>query len=71
MSHAWGEIKCIYSMVVGKSEGKRPLRRPSNWWEDNIKIDLDIEWDGVDWVRAQDTEKRWAVVKMIMNLQDP
>jgi hypothetical protein len=43
---------------VGKSEGKRPLRRPRRRWEDNIKIYLrEIGWGGMDWiVLAQDRE---------------
>jgi hypothetical protein len=28
-----------YSVLVGKAEGKRPLRRPRRGWVDNIKID--------------------------------
>jgi hypothetical protein len=36
-------------ILVGKSEGKRPLRRPRRKWMDNIKMDLrEIGWDGVD-----------------------
>jgi hypothetical protein len=27
-------------VLVGKPEGKRPLRRPRHKWEDNIKMDL-------------------------------
>jgi hypothetical protein len=27
-------------VLVGKSEGKRPLGRPRRRWEDNIKMDL-------------------------------
>jgi hypothetical protein len=27
-------------ILVGKSEGKRPLERPRCEWEDNIKMDL-------------------------------
>jgi hypothetical protein len=34
-----------YRISVGKSEGKRPLRRPIRRSEDNIKIDL--RYDGV------------------------
>jgi hypothetical protein len=26
--------------LVGRLEGKRPLRRPRHNWEDNIKLDL-------------------------------
>jgi hypothetical protein len=29
-----------YKILVGKPEGKRPLRRLRRVWEDNIKIDL-------------------------------
>jgi hypothetical protein len=29
-----------YKKLVGKPEGKRPLRRPRRRWEDNIKMDL-------------------------------
>jgi hypothetical protein len=29
-----------YSILVGKSEGKRPLGRLKSRWEGNIKIDL-------------------------------
>jgi len=35
----------------GKLEGKRPLVRPRNRWEDNIRMDLDeIGWEGLDWM---------------------
>jgi hypothetical protein len=27
-------------VLVGKPEGKRPLRRPRRRWEDNIKLNL-------------------------------
>jgi hypothetical protein len=29
-----------YSIVVGKPEGNRPLRRPRSRWKNNIKMDL-------------------------------
>jgi hypothetical protein len=35
--------------LVGKPEGKRPLRRLKSRWEDNIKTDLvEIRFGGVD-----------------------
>jgi hypothetical protein len=34
-----GEDRGVHR-VVGKSEGKRPFRRPRRRWEDNIKLDL-------------------------------
>jgi hypothetical protein len=30
----------IYRVLVWKTKGKRPLGRPRNRWEDNIKMDL-------------------------------
>jgi hypothetical protein len=30
----------VYSLLVGKPEGKRPLGRPRRRWVDNVKIDL-------------------------------
>ncbi|KAJ4425766.1 hypothetical protein ANN_27389 [Periplaneta americana] len=35
-----GESKNAYRMLVGRPEGKRPLRRPRRRWDDNIKMDL-------------------------------
>jgi hypothetical protein len=35
-----GERRGVYRVLLGKLEGKRPLRRPSCRWEDNIKMDL-------------------------------
>ena len=35
-----GDSRAIYSVLVGKSEGKGPLGRPKRRWEDNIYIDL-------------------------------
>ena len=34
------ERRGVYSVLVGKPEGKRPLGRPRRRWEDNIKMDL-------------------------------
>ena len=34
------ERRVIYRFLVGKPDGKTPLGRPRNRWEDNIKIDL-------------------------------
>jgi hypothetical protein len=35
-----GDERGVYRGLVGKPEGKRPLRRPRRRWEDNIKMDL-------------------------------
>jgi len=35
-----GEMKGIDRILMGKPEGKRPLRRPRHRWEENIKMDF-------------------------------
>jgi hypothetical protein len=54
-----GEDRGVHRMLVGKPEGKRPLRRPRRRWEDNIKIDLQEVGEGrEDWMElAQDRER--------------
>jgi hypothetical protein len=43
--------RSAYRILVGKPEGKRPLRRPRHRWVDNIKMDLrEIGWGGVGWI---------------------
>ena len=34
------EGRGVHKVLVGKPEGKRPLRRARRRWEDNIKMDL-------------------------------
>jgi hypothetical protein len=62
-----------YRIMVGKPEGKRPLRRPRRRWVDNIKMDLrGIGWGGVDWIDlAQDRDQWRALVNTVMNLRVP
>jgi hypothetical protein len=44
-----GEKRNAYRILVGMSEGKRPLGRPRRRWVDNIKINLrEIGWDRLD-----------------------
>jgi hypothetical protein len=43
------EIRNAYKILVGKSEGMRPLRKTRNGWEDNIRMNLrEIWWEGVN-----------------------
>jgi hypothetical protein len=40
-----GEERNVYKVLMGKSEGKRPLGRPRHRWEDGIRMDLrEIGW---------------------------
>ena len=58
---------------MGKPEGKRPLGRPRNMWEDNIKMDLqDVICGGMEWVDlAQDRDSWRGLENGVMNLRVP
>jgi len=48
-----GKRRGVCSVLVGKREGQRPLRRPRRRWENNIKMDLQKVrvWTGLIWLR--------------------
>jgi hypothetical protein len=47
-----GEGRSVYSVLIGKPEGKRPVGRPRRGWEDNIKLDLrEIRFNGANLIR--------------------
>ena len=68
-----GERRGIYRVLVGKSEGKRPLWRPRCTWEDNIKMDLqDVGCGGMDWMELAQDRDRWReLVNAVMNFRIP
>ncbi|KDR18535.1 hypothetical protein L798_07353 [Zootermopsis nevadensis] len=46
-----GERRNAYRVLVGKSEGKRLLKRPRDRWEDSIKMDFrEIGWHDMGWI---------------------
>jgi hypothetical protein len=67
-----GEKKHAYRILVGKLEGKRPLRRPRCKWED-IKTDLrEIGWGVMVWIHLNQDRDQWrALVNTVMNLWIP
>jgi hypothetical protein len=68
-----GEKRNVYRLLIGKSEGKRPLGRPRRRWRDNIKMDLlEIGVNVVDWIDLAQDWCRWrALVNSVMNFQVP
>ena len=68
-----GERRGVNRVLVGKSEGKRPLGRPRCRWEDNIKMNIqEVGCGGMDWIElAQDRDRRWAFLTAVMKLPVP
>jgi hypothetical protein len=61
-----------YNILVGKSEGRRPLGRPRRRWEDT-RMDLrEIGWEAVDLLHLAQDKDQWRVlVNKVMNLRVP
>jgi hypothetical protein len=68
-----GEGRDVYSVLVGRSEDKRPLGRLRRRWEDNIKMYLrEIGIDETNWIRLAQDRVQWRVcVSTVMNLRIP
>jgi hypothetical protein len=68
-----GERRGVHSVLVGKSEGKRPFGRPRRRWEYNLKLDLQEVGGGFgDWMELAQDRDRWrALVSTMMNLRVP
>ena len=65
------QSRSTYRVLVGKSEGNRPLGRPRRTWEDNVKMDLrEVGCDPGDWIYiAEDRDQGRAYVRAAMNLR--
>jgi hypothetical protein len=68
-----GGLRNTYRVLFGVPEGKGPLGRPRNGWEDNVEMDLsEIGWSGVDRIYLVQDRDQWkAVVNTVMNLPVP
>jgi hypothetical protein len=68
-----GKKWIAYKLLIGKPEGKRPLRRTRRRWVDNIKMDLiEIEWGSVDWICLPQDGYKWrALANTIINFLVP
>jgi hypothetical protein len=61
------------SILVGKSEAKRPLGRYGHRRDDNIKMNLrEKGWGFLDWIDLAQNKDHWrVVVKTVINLRVP
>jgi hypothetical protein len=68
-----GEGIGVYSVLVGRPGGKRPLGRPRRRWENNIKMDLrEIGIDVANWIRLAQDRVQWrAFVNTVMKFRIP
>ena len=68
-----GEKRRLYSTLVGKPEGKRPLGRPRRRWEDNIRRDLrEVGVCDENWLDLAQDRILWRTfVTAAMNLRVP
>jgi len=68
-----GERRGVYTVLMGKPEGKKPLGRPRRRWEDNIKMDVqEVGCRGMDWIELAQDRNRWrALVYAVMNFWFP
>ena len=63
----------MYRVLVGKPEGRRPLRSLRRRWADNIRMDLqEVGCVYKDWIGLAQDRDRWRThVIAVMNLRVP
>ena len=70
---AYGRRKGVCRVLVGKSEGRRPVGRPRRRWVDNIRMDpQEVGCVYMDWIGLAQDRDRWRkLVSAVMNLRVP
>jgi hypothetical protein len=54
-----GGRRGAHRVLMGKTEGKKPLGRPRRRWEDNIKMDLQkVGCGGMEWINLDQDRDR-------------
>jgi hypothetical protein len=68
-----GEERGVYSGLVEKPEGKRPLGRPRHRWVGIIRMDLqEVGCGYMDWIGLNQDRDRWrTLLSAVMNLRVP
>jgi hypothetical protein len=70
VEHVASMVRKLHTVLVEKSQGKRPCERPVDTRED-ITMDLkEIGWEGVHYIHLSQYKDQWQdLVNMVMNLQ--
>jgi len=68
-----GEERGVYTVLLGKPEGRRPVGRPRRRWVDNITMDLqEVGCGYMDSIGLVQDRDRWrTLVSAVMNLRFP
>ena len=67
-----GEERVVYTVLLGKLEGRKPMERPRCRWVDNIRMDLQVGCWCMDWIGLAQDRDRWrTLVSAVMNLRVP
>jgi len=68
-----GEERRVYTVLLGKPEGRRTLGRPRRRWVDNIRMDFqDVGCGYMGWIGLAQDRGRWRTrVSAVMNLRVP
>ena len=63
----------MYRLLMGKPEGKRPLRRPRHRWVENIRMNLqEVGCGYMHWIGLAQGRERWrTLVSAVMNFRVP
>jgi hypothetical protein len=54
-----GGERCLYKVLGGRPERKRPLGRPMRRWEDNIRLGLRLIGNDANWIRLAQDRVQW------------
>ena len=68
-----GRRQRCFLILTGKTTGKRPLRRPTRRWDDNVRVYLkEMDVNAKHWIDSAQDRIYWrALVNAALNLQVP
>ena len=66
-----GDRRGAYRVLVGKSEGKKPIGRCRRRWEDNSGMDPQkVGWGDMEWIELTRDKDRWrALVEAALHIR--